>query len=164
MIERRDDRQTALSSDRFGAPLSLQRRRTLEEHFGALPPDPLHLDRRRIHRNDDDRRYSQLGRGERHGTPVVSRRIRRYAPGSIFLRKLHDEVVRASKLEGATALQILTFQAESAAPHGRRSALRQKRGSPRYAVDPTGGGTDFVDIDKTFDGLDSAGLGCWQGV
>jgi hypothetical protein len=141
-----DDGGAALGGDTGADLLARLLDPVIKDDLGTIAARIGDLDRRRIRRHDDERRYAERLCRRRHALGMIAR-----GPGDDALvalngRELRQRVVGAAELERAGALQRLGLDEQAAAePRIDRRRFEEGR-QHRLAGDALGGGADRRDI------------------
>ena len=115
----------------------------LVEHARAAVGDALLLDGRRVGRNKDRRRDSELPGRLGHAEPVIAGARGDDAPRALLRGELRQRIERAAQLERPRELLGLELQVDVAAGEGREGGRAAQRGADGDATDDIGGGADF---------------------
>src|SRR5712672_1394486 len=110
IVERHHESRAALGDDASGDRLAILAFPVVRDDARAVALGGRPLDRRRIARHPDGRAHAQEVSGQGHGLRMIARGESHRAARSLLGREAAQRVIGTAELEGACALEILTFE------------------------------------------------------
>ena len=111
--------------------LRCERRRPSDDHFGAIPPHTVDLDRRRRLGHDDHGGNAESLRDQRDRLTMIAGGIGDDAGGARLGRQLRNHVAGTAHLERAHRLQVFALERQRTDLEERRSSAPLRGSAPR---------------------------------